>query len=120
MQVVAENTLKAAKIIIVIGWILTVFTSISTLGMLGGVFLPDGAINDGLQVGEILLIVFGLIVVTLSIGHILVGKYLRKNRPWARIVSILIGIYLTISFPLGTIFGVLIIFYLYKGWSEFA
>lgn len=120
MQVETEYSNKAAKMIIVIGWILTVFTSISTLGMLGGAFLPSGASTDGLQVGQAILLIIGVIVVSLSVGHIVVGKNLRKKKSWARITSILIGIYLAFSFPLGTVFGVLILFYIYKGWSEIA
>jgi len=120
MQVETEYTNKAAKIIIVIGWILTVFTSISTLGMLGGAFLSSGTSTDGLEVGQIILLICGVIAVSLSVGHIVVGKKLRKKKPWARIASILIGIYLVFSFPLGTVFGVLILFYIYKGWGEIA
>lgn len=41
--------------------------------------------------------------------HFSAAKGLRKNKPWARPVSIIIGILLLFGFPLGTILGFIIL-----------
>ncbi len=110
-QAVLVNSVKAGRLIRLLGWLTLVL----------GVLIAGAVLVLTLRMGGnrylIALIPLTLFVV-LAVGLLFVGANVKKGRPWARIVGGLLGVLSLLNFPIGTLIGAFILYYLVRGWHE--
>ncbi len=68
--------------------------------------LGDVGAEAGAMLGGIMF-VWSFFIICWGIFEILIGVFLGKGMPWARIAAIIVGILSLLSFPVGTALGII-------------
>ena len=110
----------------ILGW-LKVILFISTFSVLLYLFLMDSSItmllpifNSSNSLEELMLpmLVTSGVSLILAILFFVTAKGLKKQKVWARALTIIISSVILFVFPIGTIMGTILVFGVTKGWPK--
>jgi hypothetical protein len=106
-----SSTVKAGRLIRLLGWVNLIFTII--IGT--AIVLPYVAKNEPIQF-SLWALLAGVVFVSLAI--LVVGAGVKKNKAWAKVLGAIVSVLSLANIPIGTIVGAIAIFYLAKDWSD--
>lgn len=110
----------------ILGW-LKVILSISTFSVLLYLLVMDSSItmllpmfNSSNSLQELLIPMFvtSSVSLILAILFFVTAKGLKKQKIWARVLTIIISSVIFFVFPIGTIMGTVLVFGVTKGWPK--
>jgi hypothetical protein len=111
MSASLTSTVKAGRLIRLMGWINLVFV----IGIGAAIAFWAFATN---QPTSLFAWVGFLCLVALSVLYLLVGAGIKNYKHWAKVLGALLSLLSILNFPIGTLLGILTLYYLVKGWNE--
>lgn len=111
MSVSFSSTVKAGRLLRLMGWINLVFI----ISIAAAIAIPAYAQSQPIAVP--IWIVF-FCAVGLSVFYLFVGAGVKSHKPWAKVAAVVLSVLALFNFPVGTLIGIAILYYLVKGWNE--
>ena len=111
MSETLSATIKAGRLIRLLGWINLLFTII--IG--AAIVLPYVVKHEPMQLSLWALLTAAVLV---SLVILVVGAGVKQNKTWAKVLGAVLSVLSLANIPIGTVVGAIALFYLARGWGE--